>query len=408
VWDKQLLPVRSVTLESYHQAPALGEMLSDTLIEVNSTVVGAAGFDRFVENSQIIPDDIARFIDADLSIERVVLDSSKITLEEVLPSTSGAVNIEKILASGNKLFKRDRLMSPPEHNAFARYEKVLSIDPTHKEALKGIKNIVDRYVYFAESVIAKNESYKVPVLVKRAYQAGEKYMDVSVIIQQFSGYLSDDSIFFEEEVKAVANSGVAESREYDRDDTIFIADQKVAAAALNLYQTKRNKSAEKMLQNFTRISGFWGASNDLLLRIYLSATHYAKAENLIYESKALDTHQFTDKAARIIMARGDNQGALNMLMAHRPEFLANKDYYTLLASLHYKVGNFTRSVYWYRQLLSIDHQNARLWLGLAVSLDNLNQADDALQAFSYVRLYASNQPAIKHYINERQLALVDY
>jgi Flp pilus assembly protein TadD len=108
------------------------------------------------------------------------------------------------------------------------------------------------------------------------------------------------------------------------------------------------------------------------------------------------------------MARGDNQGALNMLMAHRPEFLVNKDYYTLLASLHYKVGNFQRSVYWYRQLLSIDHQNARLWLGLAVSLDSLNKADDALQAFSYVRLYASNQPIIKHYINERQLALADY
>jgi tetratricopeptide (TPR) repeat protein len=408
VWYHQLLPVRNVTLESYHQAPALGEMLSDTLIEGNSTVVGVAAFDRSIERSQVIPDDIARFIDADLSIEKVVLDPSKITLEEVLPPTSGAVNIEKILASGNSLFKRDRLMSPPEHNAFARYEKVLSIDPTHKEALKGIRNIVDRYVYFAESVIAKNESYKVPVLVKRAYQAGEKYMDVSVIIQQFSSYLSDDSIFFEEEVREVVSLDVAESQEYDRDDAIFIADQKVAAAALSLYQGKRIESAEKMLHNFTRLSGFWGASNDLLLKIYLSATHYAKAENLIYESKALDTHQFTDKAARIIMARGDNQGALNMLMAHRPEFLANKDYYTLLASLHYKVGNFTRSVYWYRQLLSIDHQNARLWLGLAVSLDNLNQADDALQAFSYVRLYASNQPIIKHYINERQLALADY
>jgi tetratricopeptide (TPR) repeat protein len=404
VWYHQLLPVKREPLVSYHQVPVLGEMLSDTLIEETPTRVDIESSAPSLVQEHIIPSSITKFIDTGILVAEAASSNSKIVLEEVLPATSGSVNIEKILASGNSLFKRDRLMSPPEHNAFARYEKVLSIDPTHKEALKGIENIVDRYVYFAESVIAKNEEYKVPGLVKRAYQAGEKYMDVSVIIQQFSSYLSDDSIFLDNE-NEVINNEVMEPKQKDNDDTIFIADQKVAAAALSLYQDKRIDSAEQVLENFTRLSGFWGGSNDLLLKIYLSGSQYAKAENLIYESKALDTHQFTEKAARIIMARGDNQGALNMLMAHRPEFLSNKDYYTLLASLHYKTGDFNRSVYWYRQLLSVDHQNARLWLGLAVSLDNLNQVDDALQAFSYVRLYANNQPAIKHYINERQLAL---
>jgi hypothetical protein len=282
VWYHELLPVKNETLVSYHQAPALGEMLSDTLIEEKSMGEGVEAFGTSLAYTQVIPEDIANFIDADLLVENVQLEPSVILLEEVLPSTSGSVNIEKILASGNSLFKRDRLMSPPEHNAFVRYETVLSIDPTNKEALKGIKNIVDRYVYFAKAVIAKNENYKVPVLVKRAYQAGEKYMDVSVIIQQFSGYLSDDSIFFEEDAKEVVNQDVAEIKKYRRDDTIFIADQKVATAALSLYQDKRIESAEKMLQNFTRLSGFWGASNDLLLKVYLSGGAYAKAENLIY------------------------------------------------------------------------------------------------------------------------------
>ena len=44
-------------------------------------------------------------------------------------------------------------------------------------------------------VIAKKQYYKVPELIKKAYQAGEKYMDVSVIIDQFSDYLSTDLIF---------------------------------------------------------------------------------------------------------------------------------------------------------------------------------------------------------------------
>jgi len=420
VWHYQLLqpflPVKYQNLEQYHSSPALGEVLSDTFIEGSIVDYDIQSYTASLEFSQIIPEEIAQFIDADLSVSESTSPVSKIRLEEVKSGASNVIDINKILMSGHKLFKRDRLMSPPGHNAFVRYETVLSIDPSNIEALQGIQHIVDRYVYFAESVIARNESYKVPGLIKNAYHAGEKYIDVSTIIQRFSTYLSDDSLFVTTDENAVAKQKAAKDQQKidindtlrEQQNTIFVADQRVAQAAFELYKDNQLPSAEKMLQNFTRLSGFWGESNDLLLKMYLGDGDYAKAENLIYESKALDSQQFTEKAARIIMARGDSQGALNMLAAHRPEFLNNKSYYTLLASLNYKVGDFQRSAYWYRQLLSIDHQNPRLWLGLAVSLDSMDKGDDALQAFSYVRLYAENQSSIKYYINERQLALADY
>lgn len=420
VWNYQLLqpflPVAYQNLERYHSAPALGGVLSDTLIEEKIFDHEIQQYTASLEFSQHIPEEIARFIDADLSVSEEASSTSKIRLEEVISESNNGIDINKILASGHQLFTRDRLMSPPKHNAFARYEAVLSIDPGNAEALQGIQNIVDRYVYFAESVIAKNEGYKVPSLIKNAYQAGEKYTDVSTIIQRFSTYLSDDSLFVATDENAVAKQEAGKDllkshindALREQQNTIFVADQRVAQAALELYKDNQLPTAEKVLQNFTRLSGFWGESNDLLLKMYLGGGDYAKAENLIYESKALDSQQFTEKAARIIMVRGDSQGALNMLAAHRPEFLNNKSYYTLLASLNYKVGDFQRSAYWYRQLLSIDHQNPRLWLGLAVSLDSMDKGDDALQAFSYVRLYAENQSSIKYYINERQLALADY
>lgn len=408
IWHKQLLPIRVENLEEYHAAPALGDMLSDNLIEGLNSTEELMAYDASLEFEQIIPEDIMRFIDADIVAEKTIKTHATVMLEEMKPASEKAVNVDKILASANDLFKRDRLMSPPEHNAFARYEKVLSIEPTHTAALQGIKNIVDRYVYFAESVIAKNESYKVPSLIKNAYQAGEKYMDVSVIIQRFSEYLSNDALFIETDNESVVAQENSIATDDNSDDTIFIADQKVSTAAYHLYADNNVNSAKQVLENFTRLSGFWGESNDLLLKMYLRENNYAQAENLIYESSALDVYQFTEKAARVMMARGDSDGALKMLIAHRPDFLNNQHYYVLLASLYYKVGDFQRSVYWYRQLLSVSHQDPRLWLGLAVSLDVLNQADEALQAFSYVRLYAVNQSAIKHYINERQLALADY
>ncbi|MGS2718676.1 tetratricopeptide repeat protein [Eionea flava] len=420
VWHYQILepliPVKYENLEAFHPAPALGEVLSDTVVETPAALLLTGNHSASTDFQHAVPEEIARFIDAELLVSVPQKANGNVRLEEVIPDVNAEINVNKVLASGNRLFARDRLMSPPGENAFVRYEQVLSIEPGNTEALQGIKNIVDRYVYLAESVIAKNESYKVPILVKSAYRAGEKYMDVSTIIQRFSTYLSDDSLFSDESDESqnahvIADDAVQyddQEMAYQQRDSIFIADQKVSQAAIALYETGQQPASKQMLQNFTRLSGFWGESNDLLLKIYLSNHQYAKAENLIYESKALDTHQFTEKAARIIMARGDNQGALNMLSAHRPDFSDNKAYYLLLASLQYKVGDFEQSAYWYKQLLNVDYQNPRLWLGLAVSLDSLNQVDDALQAFSYARLYADSQSSIERYINERQLALVEY
>ncbi|MFT5117406.1 MAG: tetratricopeptide (TPR) repeat protein [Kiritimatiellia bacterium] len=427
LWSNDYFTQTQLNLESFHSAPSFGQVapvlsdvLSDGLVEQLQPETAASVSDSQLELDLGVPEDIVNFIDADIAAEKQVIATTGIVLEEVNPIADRKVNINKLLVSGNALFKRDRLMSPSEHNAFARYEKVLSVHPGHPKALQGIKKIVDRYVYLAESVIAKNQEYKVPGLIKKAYQVGEKYMDVTVLMQQFSAYLPNDSIFFdassannntpvnsEKSPTSNAETRIEGKNLNAHDEVIFIADRKIAETAYKLFLSGDLASAEQVLKNFTQLSGIWGESNDLLLKMYLSQEKIAQAENLIYESKALDTYQFAEKAARVMMTRGDSQGALKMLVAYRPEFLENTSYYVLLASLYHKVGDFQRSVYWYRQLLSVNHKDARLWLGLAVSLDALNNVEDALQAFGYVRLYAQNQSAIKQYINERQLALVN-
>ncbi|ODS23102.1 hypothetical protein AB835_10615 [Candidatus Endobugula sertula] len=407
LWDKNFFLQTKEQLQPFHSSPTLSKVLANSIVDPQ-----IANLEELVDvptqiGSVEIPEDIVKFIDADIFIEKLTETSSKVILQEIQDSKKNKPNLDKILASGNKLFKRDRLLSPPVHNAFSRYEKVLSVYPNHPEALQGIENIVNRYVYLAEMVIKKNEGYKVPELIKKAYQAGEKYMDVSVIITKFSDYLSNDSVFVDFPIVEEAVQGVNEqgSSEAYHVDMIYVADRKISEAAYKLYADGDVQSAEKVLQNFTKLSGFWGESNDLLLKIYLGDSKIAEAENLIYESKTLDVYQFAEKAARVMMARGDNQGALDMLAAYRPEFSKNKAYYTLLASLYNKVGHFKQSVYWYRQLLSVSHDDARLWLGLAVSLDALNDVDHALKAFDYVRLYAKDESLVKDYINERTMSL---
>ena len=214
IWDQGFLD-RPAHLEPYHPVSGLSDLLSDAVVEQLQPETALSVKNDYLEMNVVIPDDVVKFIDADISAEKKLTISTNIVLEEVKTSADNTVDLKKILASGDKFFKRDRLMSPPEHNAFARYEKVLSIQPDNAAALKGIQNIVDRYVSLAEMVIAKNEEYKVPELIKKAYQAGEKYIDVSVLIQKFSTYLSDDSVFFQNSLAADSplaendNSGLA-------------------------------------------------------------------------------------------------------------------------------------------------------------------------------------------------------
>lgn len=252
-------------------------------------------------------------------------------------------------------------------------------------------------------------------------------MDVSVLITRFSEYLSDDSLFItlpantaagkqssenkpQNEVKASSSNAEDSTGDlpvHTEYESVFTADKKIAETAYQLYSQDKVEPALQVLENFTQLSGFWGESNDLLLKMYLSENKIASAENLIYSSKVLDAYQFAEKAARVMMTRGDSQGALDMLTAYRPDFADNHSYYTLMASLHHKIGQFDESVYWYRKLLNANFQNPRLWLGLAVSLDSLDKKEEASQAFEYVRLYSQQRSAIREYINERQLALAN-
>ncbi|MFT6102148.1 MAG: hypothetical protein ACJA2B_000589, partial [Candidatus Endobugula sp.] len=81
VWNYQLLqpflPVAYQNLERYHSAPALGGVLSDTLIEEKIFDHEIQQYTASLEFSQHIPEEIARFIDADLSVSEEASSTSK-------------------------------------------------------------------------------------------------------------------------------------------------------------------------------------------------------------------------------------------------------------------------------------------------------------------------------------------
>ena len=53
--------------------------------------------------------------------------------------------IETLLLVAEQALYKDRLTTPIDDNALSRYQQILELSPDHKQALKGINRIIDRY-----------------------------------------------------------------------------------------------------------------------------------------------------------------------------------------------------------------------------------------------------------------------
>ena len=64
-------------------------------------------------------------------------------------------NIGRLLAQADTALKEQRLTRPKNNNAYYYYQRILELQPKHKQALKGITGIADAYADLAESKLDK-------------------------------------------------------------------------------------------------------------------------------------------------------------------------------------------------------------------------------------------------------------
>lgn len=382
-------------------------------LNVNSLLIDTVGFsvinpkyDRITDEK--MPSEIFVYLEG---YATNIQTNKEIIIFEIIDKIETQVKITELIAEGDLLFKEDKLTSPIGNNAFERYESALVIDPDSKDAIAGIQKIVNRYLSLADLVIKKNESYKVTGLVKNAYKVSSDYFDISLQIKKYSPYIKDESIFLGQsylsdkasisghknlkgdDAKLSANS-YASSKSNIRD-----VDRKTAYIAKKLADQEYTYGAIKVLESFSSVSDYWGDSYNLLLGLYLKAAMNKDAEALVYNNKSLDLFQFAEKAAHIFVAHDDIAGAIRLLEGHKPTIEGYQDYYSLKAGLYYETGDYNDSSTLYRKLLHVDYTNPIYWLGLAVSLDKLEDGK-AFQAFHYANYYSAKKSDVKRYIEE--------
>jgi len=84
------------------------------------------------------------------------------TLLPVISSNMTALEyrIAQLLHEAELALLNNRLTDPVNDNAYARYQSILLLDPTHAEALAGIQTVVARYLEFSHQTHALYETTK--------------------------------------------------------------------------------------------------------------------------------------------------------------------------------------------------------------------------------------------------------
>ena len=379
----------------------------DTL-SVNTLLVDTASF--LVKNPKYyqydidkMPSEIFTFLEG---YEANRKTNKEIVIFEIIDTVAKNEKIQQLISEGDILFREDKLTSPAGNNAFERYEDALLLEKDNKQALAGIQKIVDRYLSLVELVIKKNETYKVAGLVENAYRVSEDYFNIASQVKKYSAYIKDESIFIGQsdyDIDPNAALTVSEQKANESNARMYSSlvdvDKKTADIARSLVEQQDIYGAIKVLESFSMVSDHWQDSYDLLLGLYLKVAMNENAEALVYNNKTLDVFQFAEKAAHIFVAREDSVGAIQLLEGQQPDIEHYPNYYRLKAGLYFETGNYSGSSTLYRKLLHIDYTNPIYWLGLAASLDELEDGK-ALQAFHYANYYAAKQSDIKRYIEE--------
>ncbi|MEX1032453.1 MAG: tetratricopeptide repeat protein, partial [Cellvibrionaceae bacterium] len=178
-------------------------------------------------------------------------------------------------------------------------------------------------------------------------------------------------------------------------------DKRLAERAQTLMQQQRLAEAETLLQNHLAGDPDASASRTMLVEVYLASGDLSSARQQVELLTDIPSHARARLTARIDMESGAIQSAIAGLEAARPSLPAEPGYYGFLAALYHRAERFREAADVYEQLLALNSNQATYWLGLAVSLDALNDRSGALRAFRYARLYGRPDAPSRGYVEER-------
>ena len=125
------------------------------------------------------------------------------------------------------------------------------------------------------------------------------------------------------------------------------------------------------------------AARQTLVRMYVDSRSWDAAAGVLRDGLAHRPEQaaWAMLLSRLLVERGDNAGALQVLEKHEAAGHGNASYLAGLAAVLQRVDRHADAAVRYEQASRLEPANGRWWLGLATAKETLGQSAEARDAY---------------------------
>lgn len=153
--------------------------------------------------------------------------------------------------------------------------------------------------------------------------------------------------------------------------------------ALQLASNGQVNAATSLLEQALIIKHDLVQPREALIIILLQQRHIDEANQYIADGlKQMPNYiPYLELKARALMLQGSNKEALYVLQQQSPLLNDYPNYYALMAVLQQRVGNASKAVQLYSQLVAAQSNDSRWWLGLGYALESDSRPNAAVEAY---------------------------
>ena len=188
------------------------------------------------------------------------------------------------------------------------------------------------------------------------------------------------------------------------------AEEKSEAAyrrAVRFLDQGRPEDAIAQLRELLREQPSHAKARELAAGLALQGGHWREAQELLEEGlRQVPSHYpFARLLARVYVDHGSEAKALTVMESAVPAGSDDPDFSALLGVLYQRAGRHADAVQVYKRALTLRPQDARTWLGFAISLEGTEQWDSAKRAYARAKDSGGLTPPLAQYAEQRLAAL---
>ncbi len=184
----------------------------------------------------------------------------------------------------------------------------------------------------------------------------------------------------------------------------------------NLQQTKINmESAMEFANNGENVQAItqlnlileknpiYKPARQMLATLYFQQGNLSKAEQLLRVGlqQAPEYSQYAELLGHVLISQNKLKQALDVLQSAVPNLSDDPDYFALMANVQQRLGHSASAARLYEQIIRLEPDNPKLWLGLAIAFRESGQESLALKAFQKSQDIGGLSPQLQQYVSQQ-------